>query len=301
MVIRLNYGIIDLGSNSLRLEIFSYENKKLTNIFSKREVVGLASYLLPEGYLSDLGIDSVIRVVLDFLEVSKSYKLEKMFMIATATIRDARNQNEILTRIKRASGIRVELLDEDKEGQYGYKGVSLEHKIKDGLIIDIGGGSTEVSVVHTGKLKQSVSLNLGSLNTYITYVKEIFPSPNESLRIAGAVVAALKLHKVEKEDIKEAYGIGGTINAALVLLQNFYQKKFSSLTRHNIKDLIAKIDPTKKKTYLSIIRMIPERTHTIMPGLIILETLMEYFNVDQITVSKYGIREGYLLEQIQTK
>src|SRR5690554_1027945 len=146
----MNYGIIDLGSNSLRLEIFTYENHKLTNIFSKREVVGLASYLLPEGYLSDLGIDSVIRVVKDFLELSSTYALEKMFMIGTATIRDARNQNEILTRIKRASGLSVELLDEDKEGLYGYKGVLLEHKIKEGLIVDIGGGSTEVSLVGGG-------------------------------------------------------------------------------------------------------------------------------------------------------
>lgn len=300
MVIRLNYGIIDLGSNSLRLEIFNFENKKLTNIFSKREVVGLASYLLPEGYLSDLGIDSVIRVVKDFLELSSTYALEKMFMIGTATIRDARNQNEILTRIKRASGLSVELLDEDKEGLYGYKGVLLEHKIKEGLIVDIGGGSTEVSLVGGGKLKHSVSLNLGSLNTYITYVKEIFPTPNEMDRISKAVVSALKLHKVEKEDIKEAYGIGGTIHAAMVLLENFYQKKFKGITRNNIKDLITKIDPTKKKTYLSIIRMIPERTHTIMPGLIILETIMAYFSIDQITVSKYGIREGYLLEQIQS-
>ena len=83
-----------------------------------------------------------------------------------------------------------------------------------------------------------------------------------------------------------------------MLLENFYQKKFRSLTRHNIQDLITKIDPTKKKTYLAIIRMIPERIHTIMPGLIILETLMTYFNIEEVIVSKSGVREGYLLEQI---
>jgi len=295
----MNYGVIDLGSNSLRLEIFSYDGKNLKNIFSKREVVGLASYLLPEGYLSDLGIDSAIRVVKDFLEYGQSYELEKMYVIATATIREARNQNEILTRIKRASGLTVELLDEDKEGLYGYKGVAIEHKIDKGLIIDIGGGSTEISLISGGKLKDSASLSLGSLNTYISYVKEIFPTKNEMERISGAVIGALKQHKVEQIDIKDAYGIGGTINAAHVLLSNFYQKRFTSLTKHNIKDLIGKIDPTKKKTYLSIIRMIPERIHTIMPGLVILDTLMTYFNVEQIKVSKYGIREGYLLEQIQ--
>jgi len=298
-VISLNYGIIDLGSNSLRLEIFRYQDEQLTNIFSKREVVGLASYLLPEGYLSDLGIDIVIRTVNDFLNLSSTYKLERMFIIATATIRDARNQNEILTRIKRASGIQVEVLDEEKEGLYGYRGVSLEHHIKEGLILDIGGGSTEVSLVSSGKLKKSASLNLGSLNSYITFVKDIFPTPNEIERIKKAVIGALKLHKVEQQSIHAAYGIGGTIKAALVLLQNYYQKPFEHLTRANIKDLISKIDPTKKKTYLSIIRMIPERTHTIMPGLIILQTIMDYFEVDTLTVSKYGIREGYLLEQIK--
>ena len=197
-MVRLNYGIIDLGSNSLRLEIFKLENHKLTNIFSKREVVGLASYLLPEGYISDLGIDSVIRVVKEFIEVSQAYSLEKMYVIATATIREARNQNEILTRIKRASGMHVELLDEDKEGLYGYKGVLLEHQIDQGLIIDIGGGSTELSLVTSGQLIDSASLNLGSLNTYISYVKEIFPTHNEMERISGAVMHALTQHEVKK-------------------------------------------------------------------------------------------------------
>lgn len=66
----MNYGIIDLGFNLFRLEIFKYENYKLINIFLKREVVGLVSYLLLEGYLFDLGIDFVIWVVKDFIEIS---------------------------------------------------------------------------------------------------------------------------------------------------------------------------------------------------------------------------------------
>ncbi|WP_025724409.1 rod shape-determining protein [Acholeplasma granularum] len=294
----MNYGIIDLGSNSIRLEVFKYDGKKLHNIYSHREVIGLASYLLPEGYLSDLGIDTVIRVLKEFINLSQSYNLEKMFIIATATIRDARNQNEIVTRIKRASNLNVEVLDEAKEGIYGFKGVDIEYQIKNGLILDIGGGSTEVSVVIEEELKDAVSLNLGSLNAYITYVKDILPSKVENERIKQAVFKAFEQHKIEHKKMELAYGIGGTIRAALVLLENYYQKKFDFITRANIKDLISKIDPTKKKTYLSIIRMIPDRIHTIMPGLVILESIMDYFMVEKLIVSKYGVREGYLLEQI---
>ncbi len=296
----MNYGIIDLGSNSVRLEIFSYKDSVLKNIYSKRAVVGLASYVLPEGYLSDLGISSAIDVVKTFKDEAAAFELKKLYVIATATIRNARNQNEIINRINKACEVKVELLDEKSEALYGVRGVRSQTDFDHGVVLDIGGGSTEVTLIKEGKVLEAHSLPLGSLNSFITFVKEILPTSQEKERIQKAVFNALSFSKVTQMKFDHIYGIGGSLKAAKVLIESFNGKKITYLTRSNIKDLINKIDPSKKQTYLSIIRMIPERLHTILPGLIILDSIMNYFDIEKVFISQSGIREGYILDHIKT-
>lgn len=295
----MNYGVIDLGSNSVRLEIFKYENKELKNIYSKRAVVGLASYMLPEGYLSDLGIKSAIDIVSILKEESNAFDIKKLYIIATATIRNARNQNEIINRINHACGVKVELLDEKTEALLGVKGIQSKTDIQHGVVLDIGGGSTEVTLIKDSKVTEAHSLPLGSLNSFITFVKEILPTKEEKERIQKAVLNALSFSKVSQMKFDYIYGIGGSLKAAKVLIESLSGKKIEYITKNNVKDLISKIDPAKKQTYLSIIRMIPERLHTILPGLIILDTIMNYFDIQKVYISQSGIREGYILQHIK--
>src|SRR5690606_22119158 len=295
----MNYGIIDLGSNSVRLEIYSFQKDEMKHVYSRREVLGLASYVLPEGYLSDLGIDALIRVLNELVQSSKHFDLKALYVVATATIRNARNQNEVLIKIKKNCGVNVIVLDEEKEAYYGYKGVTLKFDIKDGLVVDIGGGSTEVTLVKNGLVKEGHSLPIGSLNAYISYVKDVLPSLDEKARILHAVINALKQENVIKEQVLEVYGIGGTIRACKVLIESLLNKKIDFLTKSHLEDLMKRLNPLKKQTYLSLMRMIPDRTHTIIPGMMILLALMEYFEFSQLKVSDYGIREGYLFERVE--
>ncbi len=292
----MRYGVIDLGSNTVRLVVYKYEEEKLKRVYTRREVVGLASYLLPEGYLSDIGINATINIVAELKGEAEEYGADQLFVIATAAIRNAINQNEVVNRINQSCGVKVHLLSGEEEARVGVTGINYEFDIKDGVVVDIGGGSTEVSIIQNRNVDLALSLPVGSLNAYITFVKEMLPTPQERELIKKSVSKALVTHQVTKLKVTNIYGIGGTLKAAKTLLEGLTNKKKDYLTKNDVTDLILRIDPTKKNTYLNLIRLAPERFHTIVPGLIILETIFEYFNAERLYVGKNGIREGYILE-----
>src|SRR5690554_1008108 len=175
----MKYGIIDLGSNTVKLLIYKPTNNKLEVLYEKREVAGLASYLLPEGYLSDLGIERAIQTVLKLKTHANNFGVDKLFVVATAVVRNSRNHNEIVNRINQSTGLNVMLLTGLEEAKYGVLGVLSEFKVDNGLIIDIGGGSTEVSIINPNTPSFSSSLPVGCLNSYITFVKDILPTESE--------------------------------------------------------------------------------------------------------------------------
>lgn len=292
----MRYGIIDLGSNTVRLVVYKYTDEKLKKVYTRREVVGLASYILPEGYLSDIGINAAISIVAELKAEAEEHQTDQLFVIATAAIRNARNQNEIVNRINQSCGVKIQLLSGEEEARVGVTGINYEFDIKDGVVIDIGGGSTEVSILQNRNVELALSLPVGSLNSYITFVKEMLPTPQERNLIKKGVSNALLTHQVTKLKVANIYGIGGTLKAAKTLLEGLTNKKKEYLTKDDVTYLIQKIDPTKKSTYLNLIRLAPERFHTIVPGLIILETIFEYFDAEKLYVGKNGIREGYILE-----
>ncbi|MBN3491215.1 hypothetical protein JV173_06835 [Acholeplasma equirhinis] len=298
----MRYGVIDLGSNTVRLVVYDIiDQNNFKKVYSRKEVVGLASYLLPEGYLSDMGILRAIEVVKELKEDSESYQTDKLFLIATATVRNARNQNEIVNRIHMSTGVKVTLLSGLEEASVGVLGIKHEFDFKEGVVIDIGGGSTEVSTIFDKKVDQAASLPVGSLNAYITYVKDMLPTESEIKSIKKGVIHALEQAEIKRLKMNVIYGIGGTLKAAKALYEGMMNKHLDYLTKENILHIMRKIDPTKKSTYLNLIRLVPERFHTIMPGLVILETIFEYFDAERLYIGKNGIREGYILSQMKKK
>src|SRR5690606_15379837 len=234
----MRYSVIDLGSNTVRLVVYDYINNKLRKVYSRKEVLGLASYLLPEGFLSDVGIERAILTVKEFVADSEIYEADKLFLIATATIRNARNQNEIINRIHAATGVRVTLLSGEEEAFVGVAGIKDEFDFSEGVVIDIGGGSTEVSLIIKKRLDLATSLPVGSLNSYLTYVKEMLPTKSEMEQIKKGVLHALDDNEVPRLKMNVLYGIGGTLKAAKGLFEGMMNKHVDYLTKENIQYII---------------------------------------------------------------
>ena len=170
-------------------------------------------------------------------------------------------------------------------------------------VIDIGGGSTELTFVKNKEIGQVVSIPIGSLNTYRKYVKNLIPTKNEEKKIKQCIVAELEKINVSKEDFKDVsvYGIGGSIRGAVKLNKDFFEMDDNNqkLERKNIKKMIDIFEEKPKIAVSEILEVGPDRIHTLSTGMIILKTIMKFYGCKTVELCKWGIREGYLVANLK--
>jgi exopolyphosphatase / guanosine-5'-triphosphate,3'-diphosphate pyrophosphatase len=294
------YAIIDLGSNTVRLNVYQLNDSQLKLVFSKKEFLSLASYITQEGTLSQEGIDLALSLVSHYQSVLSKLTVENAFLIATASIRQVSNHQEIIEALRKRVPFSVELLSEEEEGLADLEGALIDHSFTDGLVIDIGGGSTELVALQKNEVLFAKALKLGSLNAYLQFVSKVFPKKKELKSLTQEVKSQIKALSLPGFSSTYIYGIGGTVRAtrklAIALLQ--LPSETQELNLKHIQTLIELLVEREKETYLKLIQIIPERIHTILPGLKILEIVMKTFGQTLCIVVDKGVREGYLLKKL---
>jgi len=298
------YGIIDIGSNTVRLNVYFYENDNFDLIFSKKCKLGLEMYV-KNGILTKKGLDNLEMAINNMKRDLMHLKIKKYSYFATASLRNINNSNEIIKKIEKQTKIKIDLLSSEKEGKLGFVGFKKIFKREKGILVDIGGGSTEITFFN-GKTPQILgSMPIGSLNLYHRYVSELIPNKQEHKTIKKRVFHEIKKLKIEEnkeylnysvyEEKKHLYGIGGTFrNVEKLLLNLNIEKKGNAITPNSLKILEKELYYNDKKTFNKILKVNPSRIHTIVPGLLIIDVLSSYLDCCEIYVSKFGLREGYL-------
>ena len=293
------YGIVDIGSNTVRLEIYCDKGKDLIRFFKKKENLGLTSYI-ENGVISDKGISRLIEILSDYVNISKNIRIEDLFIFATAAIRNSKNVNEILKKIKDSTGIEVDLLSGNREAELGFKAVTETFGITSGLNVDIGGGSTEFTLFDDGIVKLSKSMNNGSLSFFSNCIEGIIPTKKEAKLIKKEVKNYMKSEGFSKNVRKQITGVGGTIRILGRLIREYYNLGFKTYFNvEELKTVVNKLIEQDKATIRMLLQLSPDRIHTIVPGALILLTICDYFSVEEILVSESGVRTGYLLEKLQ--
>ncbi len=293
-------GIVDIGSNTIRLSCYEiHEDKSFDCIFHKKQMAGLANYIDKDGRMTEEGIERAVKALESINSFIKHIKLEKVHYFATAAIRNTVNCSDVISEIQEKTGCEINVISGEEEAVCGFVGVSGDNNVTDGCVIDIGGGSTEIVSFENKTVENAASFGIGSLNTYKGFVKNILPAKTELSEIKKEVKRILSEEKIDKK-IKSAYGVGGTIRAVLRLYNEEY--KLPDTNRIMDSDKIKKLLKvySEKKNYMTdkIIKIAPERLHTLVPGLTILCTVLKLYNLITVTVSKYGVREGYLIRYI---
>ncbi|WMJ87294.1 Ppx/GppA phosphatase family protein [Anaerocolumna sp. MB42-C2] len=293
--------IIDLGSNTIRLCVYEYNESQMKSLLEKKAMAGLANYIKNEK-LSNSGVERACEILKEFSDILKNFQVKKenTHIFATASLRNIVNTKEVIGIIKENTGFEVELLSGEEEATLDFIGATKSVSSDNGILVDIGGGSTELVPFADKKIQAATSMPIGSLNLYVKYVKKIIPKKDEREIIKQAVLENLNTLDLKKETYQNICGVGGTIRAAAKLSNHIFglPKNNTNIEVHHIKQILELIHNSHKNTLTPILQNIPDRVHTIIPGLIIVETIMDYFQSENITVSKYGIREGYFYERI---
>ena len=287
--------IIDMGSNTMRLSIYQFKEGIPELVLSKKKMVGLASYINKAGLMTEEGIQAALKALNEFKLVLNNLKIKKKYVIATAAIRNAVNQQQILDTLRKKTRLNIELISGEDEALYDLKGVLLMEKFDTGIILDIGGGSTELVIYENAEVKQALSLPIGSLNSYMKYVDHLIPTKKERKKIESKVLKLLKPYDVQIPEGYTMYGVGGTLRGTLKLAKFHYGDSVSDhkISYPMLKTLIQSNQPNKKDL-VPILRSAPERIHTITTGMIIAKTILKQYQSNLIIVNYYGLREGYM-------
>ncbi len=297
----MKYGIIDIGSNTIRLNLYLVkENKEIVSLLNKKTVAGLSTYI-NDGHMTKKGADKLIRVLKNYLNICNHFEIDGVFSFATAALRNAKNSKEVLEYVEKSVNHKIDLISGEKEAHFGYLGIKKDFNLNTGYIIDIGGGSIEITIVEKDKIIFSKSLKEGHLSLYKKYVSRIFPTEKEAKAISKDIKKLLKINKVPRLDKSYPfYGVGGTIRATgNVSMEIFDLPSNSYLQIDTVKKLEYKLKKVDPKIMNTLLQVVPERVHTITPGVIALLEIVKYLRASEINISRNGAREGYLIDCIR--
>ena len=295
----MKQAIIDIGSNSIRLTLYETEGQNFKILFREKIMAGLAGYV-EDGKLSAEGIECACTGLLTFRDILQTLEIDRISVFATASLRNISNTEQALSVIRAATGYSVEVISGEDEALFGYAGAMQELHLTGGAFLDIGGASTEIVTFEDGRPVDFASFPIGSLSLYHRCVKKILPGDGSLKRLRQEISKTIYVGEGALAPCPLLVGVGGTARAALKLAQHYYglSDDCRSMTAEQLDGLCSFLCSGKKDASDLILRLEAERIHTLVPGLLILQHVFHVFHAEQLVVSKYGVREGYLCQRI---
>lgn len=293
------YAVIDIGSNTMRLSVYSIRDHEIKSMFSRKAMSSLISYVDQKGRMTERGINKAISVLSGFKRIIDNVRIRKVYVIATASIRNVQNRQEVIDKIQESTGFEVIVISGEEEGACGFIGAAYNVNVDSGLMVDIGGGSTELVFYQDRKILRSYSVPMGSLSLYANFVSGLIPTRDEYKKIKKYVKEQLEPIAHGESPAVMLCGVGGTNRAASKLCNDYFDLPLGnrSMDPEQMKILV-KSFYDEEDGVARILRVVPERIHTIIPGLIILRTIAKRYGCEKLVVSEYGVREGYLIKNV---
>ncbi len=297
----LRLAAIDLGSNSFRLKIGRVENNEVLCEYYAKEGVRLAAGLDAEGNLSEQSQNKALEVLARFHEQIQALPPECVRAVGTQTIRVARNNKSFLRQAQKALGFPIEILPGQEEARLVFEGCShrLPYSDKKRLIIDIGGGSTEL-VTGTGLLADRCeSFHVGCVNLSLQYFPEgkITREGYEAAKLAAMAEFQEGRERFNSSLWDEAYGSSGSMEAICALAKSFGLTG-DSITLDTLREIQQAIIAKGHINNLNFPDLHHSRKEVIAGGLAILHAACDALRIPEIKFSAGALRVGLLYEQL---
>ena len=290
--------IIDIGSNSARLVISHiYKNGAYNMVYNQKEALRLSQKVDGQNLLTEEAFTSTIDTMRSFAHMCKIYQADKTIAVATAAIRNASNGGELVAKVAELTGIQLHIISGNTEAYISYLGVINTLDVKNGIIFDLGGGSTELILFKNRKILESVSLPLGAVNTTGMFnIRNEMPS-NVYNDLNAFIMSRLSQYPWLKQNNLPLIGVGGTARTVAKIIQR--AKKYPATKIHNYaypvqtfrsffnKLRLANLEQRKKISGLST-----ERSDIILAGSSIISCLLEATGAKKLITSGCGLREG---------
>ena len=301
------FAVIDFGSNTIRLCVYQVDSitqgsitkKHLSTLLNYKVMAGISSYV-QDGKISDKGIKKAARTIKEQRERAAYFDCERIEVFATAVLRNCQNSSEAQAAIEKACELPITILSNEEEAHLGLVGAKLDGPIEDATMVDIGGGSTELTALTSGIEHASTSLPQGSLSSFSMYVGGILPTKEEIAQIESAFEKLFdKLPKKIYRN-KDLVGIGGAIRSAAKVYGDIFRagKRSNTLTPDQIDELLHSYCDAPADFMRCALQTIPDRIHTFIPGCALIKLIFERTGAQRMRIAKHGVREGFLIERM---
>lgn len=295
--------VIDIGSNTIRLVVYRVEGGQIKAILNNKYTAGLAGYVDNKNFMSQEGINKLITILEEFREVIAALPDCRVYPFATASLRNIVNTEQVLAAVKKTTGFDIRVLSGYEEAMLDYHGAICSLDVESGLLVDIGGGSTELVFFKEKKVLAAKSIPLGSLNLYRNYVEQVLPQRDE-LRAMREVICQTIVNTVPpcREYISQPLcGVGGTARAAFSLYRDICSNDFPDpeYDVSFLSKILRKTEEKPRKLIKRILKIAPERVHTLIPGILLLSTIAQIYGSNSVLTSNNGVREGYIAYMLE--
>ena len=292
--------VIDIGTNSTRLFVADVADGRVSRVERQSRVTRLGRGVDLSGQLSSEAIEATCEVIADYVKICESTGAEETDAIATSAVRDAENGDAFVAELRERFALSARILDGEEEARLTYVGATAERpSIESALVIDIGGGSTELIVGHGDRIDFHTSLQAGVVRHTERHIATDPPTTVELEGLAADVRSLIEAAASERPEAKATKGIAvagtPTSLAAVELGLDPYDPERvhgQVLSLPTIQRLLSRLAAAPLAERSEIIGLHPDRAPTIIAGVVILVETMRAFELDEIEVSEHDILYG---------
>jgi exopolyphosphatase / guanosine-5'-triphosphate,3'-diphosphate pyrophosphatase len=281
---------IDIGSNTTRVLVAEPREGQLNKIMEQRAYTRIGKATTKKGAIEQEMIEEVSEVVATQVRLAEELGAETIKAVATAAVREAKNCDKVARAISKASGVDVEVLDEEQEGRLAFIGATktLGHPVEGRVaVVDVGGGSSEIVLgTIAGGAEQVLSFPIGSGALADELLKSDPPSASELRKVRDFINDFFDGTEVEQPD--QAVAVGGSATSMRRLVGAVLE--YETLER-GVRVLASDpIDEVARRFELD-----PRRVQILPTGVLLLEKISELLG-QPLQIGKGGLREGVILD-----
>ncbi len=302
---------IDAGSNAMRMMVGNVnEGWQVEAVENIRLPVRLGRDVFSRGAFQEKTIQQAVDAFRHFQRVAQNYGVVALRAIATSAVREAANRDLLLDRIARTTGIEVEAISGAEEARLIHLAVAHAIKLKGkrAILVDIGGGSVEVSVSQNGNMLSAESYNMGTVRLLQKLDRDDerafhLPDRHHSFSLLVREYAEAARRRLDREigsaHVNLCIGTGGTVEELGRLRQKQYKgARPDAITLKELEALIETLGDLSVKERIRKFKLRPDRADVILPAAIVLDMISREAHVHRVLIPGVGLKDGVLLEMV---
>lgn len=297
------FAAVDIGSNSVRLKIARLSRHRLIEIHEDREVTRLGESVYRSGFLSPAAIADTVKVLRRFHRAVQNAGADPVSVVATSALRDARNSHAFTEWVRSATGWTMQIISGLEEARLIHLGLvsNLRLSASPLLMVDLGGGSCELTISGQSHIRNTISLPLGAVRLTHEFLQHDPPRKSEMRQMRSFITREIDrtADRIRRLRPKVVIATSGTAESLAAVCHGLYKTKgarAASVSRaqmRRIAKLLARL-PVEDRRNLSGVG--PRRAEIIIPGAAVYETLLERCQLGGFRFSPLGLRDGLLAQ-----